>query len=177
MFKLRSALIAVTLTASAVTATTSAAEAASNVTIHQVADKTIAKDATATVRPSVGHAHGVVVSSKTITVTSGSKTVVNHKTSGRLKPGTYRLTTDVTFKTPQSSGVRHKSKSQTLHIKVKAAKPAPSAKHACTTTASGSCIAGGQFCPQAKYGLSGWDASGRRYVCTGDSTHPHWMVP
>lgn len=49
--------------------------------------------------------------------------------------------------------------------------------HACTRTSSGTCIRGGEFCPQAKYGHSGWDARGRRYVCKGDHTHPHWMRP
>jgi hypothetical protein len=49
--------------------------------------------------------------------------------------------------------------------------------HACTKTSSGTCIQGGQFCPQAKYLKSGWDAQGRRYVCKGNKTHPHWMKP
>ncbi|MEZ0580405.1 hypothetical protein [Nocardioides sp. MH1] len=49
--------------------------------------------------------------------------------------------------------------------------------HHCTRTSSGSCIRGGEFCPQASYGHSGWDARGRRYVCKGDRTHPHWMRP
>ncbi|MXG89314.1 hypothetical protein [Nocardioides flavescens] len=49
--------------------------------------------------------------------------------------------------------------------------------HPCTHTSSGSCIRGGQFCPQASYGKSGWDAKGRHYVCKGDHTHPHWMKP
>jgi hypothetical protein len=47
----------------------------------------------------------------------------------------------------------------------------------CTHTSSGSCIRGGQFCPRASYGRSGWDAQGRRYVCKGNRTHPHWMRP
>jgi hypothetical protein len=51
------------------------------------------------------------------------------------------------------------------------------ATHACTRTSSGHCIRGGQFCPQSKYNHSGWDARGRRYVCKGDHTHPHWMKP
>jgi hypothetical protein len=59
--------------------------------------------------------------------------------------------------------------------------PAPrttsAARTACTTTSSGSCIRGGQFCPKAKYGQSGYDASGTRYVCSGDSSHPHWLAP
>ncbi|NYD43208.1 hypothetical protein [Nocardioides panaciterrulae] len=51
------------------------------------------------------------------------------------------------------------------------------AHHSCTQTSSGTCIRGGEFCPQASYGDSGWDARGRRYVCKGDHTHPHWMLP
>lgn len=47
--------------------------------------------------------------------------------------------------------------------------------HACTTTSSGSCISGGQFCPQASYGLVGYDATGHRYVCSGDRSHPRWQ--
>jgi hypothetical protein len=50
-------------------------------------------------------------------------------------------------------------------------------RHACTRTSSGHCIKGGQLCPQSKYGHSGWDAKGRRYVCKGDHSHPHWMKP
>jgi hypothetical protein len=49
--------------------------------------------------------------------------------------------------------------------------------HACTRTSSGTCIQGGQFCPQASYGHSGWDARGHRYVCKGSHTHPHCMIP
>lgn len=44
----------------------------------------------------------------------------------------------------------------------------------CTTTSSGSCIHGGEFCPQADYGQTGYDANGTAYTCTGDSEHPHW---
>lgn len=48
------------------------------------------------------------------------------------------------------------------------------ATHSCTRTSSGSCIEGGEFCPQASYGHAGYDAQGRRYTCTGDRVHPHW---
>lgn len=67
----------------------------------------------------------------------------------------------------------------TLRIRVAAPapKPVPVQQHSCTLTSSGSCIRGGEFCPQADYGQSGWDGSGRRYVCTGDATHPHWETP
>ena len=54
---------------------------------------------------------------------------------------------------------------------------ATSMSHACTRTSSGTCIRGGQFCPQSSYGRSGWDAHGRRYVCKGSRSHPHWMRP
>jgi hypothetical protein len=49
--------------------------------------------------------------------------------------------------------------------------------HACTRTSSGSCIQGGEFCPQSKYGQSGYDNHGHRYVCKGNHTHPHWENP
>lgn len=50
--------------------------------------------------------------------------------------------------------------------------PAPA--NQCTTTSSGSCIQGGEFCKQVLYGQTGTDAEGRRYTCTGDHIHPHW---
>jgi Protein of unknown function (DUF1524) len=50
-------------------------------------------------------------------------------------------------------------------------------RRGCTTTSTGSCIRGGQFCPKAKYGEPGFDADGTRYICTGDTTHPHWQTP
>lgn len=49
--------------------------------------------------------------------------------------------------------------------------------HACTRTSSGSCIRGGEFCRQADYGHKGYDAQGRKYICKGDRTHPHWELP
>lgn len=56
------------------------------------------------------------------------------------------------------------------------ATPTP-VQHSCTTTSSGSCIQGGEFCPQASYGMTGYDADGTPYICEGDSTHPHWEIP
>jgi hypothetical protein len=49
--------------------------------------------------------------------------------------------------------------------------------HKCTWTSSGTCIRGGEFCPRASFGHSGWDAKGRRYVCKGNRQHPHWEKP
>jgi hypothetical protein len=51
------------------------------------------------------------------------------------------------------------------------------AQHACTQTSSGNCVRGGEFCPQASYGMTGWEADNRHYVCKGDHTHPHWELP
>ena len=36
-------------------------------------------------------------------------------------------------------------------------------------------IRGGEFCPRSMYNRAGYDAYGRRYVCKGNRTHPHWM--
>lgn len=54
---------------------------------------------------------------------------------------------------------------------------AAASHHACTKTSSGKCIKGGEFCKQSQYNHSGWDAAGRRYVCKGNRTHPHWQKP
>lgn len=190
MSKLKAALVSLALTATVVTATGATAEAAPNVTIHKIAGKTVAKKAKATVRPKVTQASQVKITSKTLTVKKGDTTVVDGKKTARLKAGTYRVTTDVSFKTwkvtqnkREYSSVRYKSRTQTLKIAEKKSEPKEPAPdesqpaHDCTLTASGTCIQGGQFCPQAKYGQSGWDAEGRMYVCTGDSDHPHWMKP
>jgi hypothetical protein len=50
----------------------------------------------------------------------------------------------------------------------------PPASHSCTTTSSGSCIKAGEFCKQADYGQTGYDADGNRLTCTGSASHPHW---
>jgi len=54
-----------------------------------------------------------------------------------------------------------------------AAPPPP----ACTKTSSGTCIKGGQFCPKASYGKSGYDKNHKRWVCKGDRSHPKWTKP
>ncbi|MCL3818972.1 hypothetical protein [Aeromicrobium wangtongii] len=186
MLKLRSALVAAAVAVSVVTGV-AAAEAAPAVTIQKIPAKTIAANTSTVITPKITRSSRVSIGSKTITVKAGSKTLVDRKASARLKAGTYRVTTRVQFATWQMcdgvrkySQLREVSKTQTLQIKTKAKaapKPKPSASQPCTTTSSGTCIRGGQFCPQARYGQSGFDANGRRYVCTGDRTHPHWMTP
>ena len=68
-------------------------------------------------------------------------------------------------------------KAQKAAAEARAESQAQSQTHACTRTSSGSCIQGGEFCKQSAYDQSGYDADGTRYVCKGDSTHPHWEVP
>lgn len=187
MHSFKSAFVALAVAASVVTISNAPAEAsAPKITIHKVADKTVKKDSRTAVRPHVSRGSHVEISSKTITVKKDGDVVVKDVTSARLKPGTYRVTTTVDFKTFRAnadgsktySGAHHKTKTQKLKLTVKAKKKKEAdPTHACTTTASGTCIQGGQFCPQAKYGQSGWDDEGRRYECTGDSDHPHWMIP
>jgi hypothetical protein len=60
------------------------------------------------------------------------------------------------------------------HQRTEPAAPPPVQHHGCTTTSSGSCIHGGEFCPQDSYGRTGYDAYGNALTCTGDRTHPHW---
>jgi hypothetical protein len=55
--------------------------------------------------------------------------------------------------------------------------PAAGSHHACTLSSSGKCIRGGQFCSVRQYGRSGWDAQGRRWVCKGSRSRPHWLKP
>jgi hypothetical protein len=62
----------------------------------------------------------------------------------------------------------------TLKRHKKAAAPPPAPTHSCTRTSTGSCIRKGEFCPQADYGQTGYDAAGDPLICTGDTTHPHW---
>lgn len=52
-------------------------------------------------------------------------------------------------------------------------------KQVCTTTSSGTCIRGGEFCPTADDGTGGTDGEGRSYICedkTG-SGRDHWETP
>lgn len=57
------------------------------------------------------------------------------------------------------------------------APPPPPPQVGCTHTSTGKCIQGGEFCPVAKEGTAGVDASGARYTCTDvdHNGHPHWV--
>jgi hypothetical protein len=113
-------------------------------------------------------------------------TAVHRIRSAGFRVDTSRQTTtsgaDRVVLSQSPSGHARKRPGGTVHLVVSdlhvhAAPPVskpPTRHHTCTTTSSGSCIQGGEFCPQADYGLAGYDADGRRYICTGDNTHPHW---
>lgn len=77
--------------------------------------------------------------------------------------------------TPAISGTRIKIVVSELVVPAPAPTTQPAAPpQSCTTTSSGTCIQGGEFCRQDEYGTYGYDANGTRYTCTGDPTHPHW---
>ena len=72
---------------------------------------------------------------------------------------------------------RQAERAQRVQVEPSPPQEVEHATRACTQTSSGTCIHGGQFCPQASYGQRGWDAAERRYVCTGNEAHPHWETP
>lgn len=48
----------------------------------------------------------------------------------------------------------------------------------CTTTSTGHCIRGCEFCPESSQGETGTDAAGRAYVCRDPGYgRPHWETP
>jgi Protein of unknown function (DUF1524) len=53
--------------------------------------------------------------------------------------------------------------------------PSSGSGHSCTRTSTGKCIKSGEFCPTADRGKTGYDADGRRLICTG-SGEPHWKA-
>lgn len=104
---------------------------------------------------------GFRVATKTKTTTSGTDhAVLSQSPSGHARKG---------------PGATVRLVISDLHAPVapRASTP-PAQQHTCTMTSSGSCIRGGEFCRQADYGMTGYDADGTGYVCTGDRTHPHW---
>lgn len=164
-----------------------AATAKDVVTIGTISNQTIPYSegpyGTVTVKPKVSVEGHITVDRKVLTVTREGDTspVVYRKKSATLDAGTYTVQTKVRYRTytnvvvdgvstRQYAEMQHKSKTQSLRVAV--AKP-----HACTKTSSGTCIKGGQFCPQKSYGKIGYDAYDKQWRCTGDHTHPHWLEP
>jgi hypothetical protein len=76
-----------------------AAKGAPKVTIKKITTKTAPYGKKATVKPGVTTSGRVSVSSKTVTVKKSGKTVAKNKKSVKLRPGTYRVTSKVKFRT------------------------------------------------------------------------------
>lgn len=96
------------------------AEAATGVTIRTIKAPTAAYLGTATVKPSVSTSGPVKVTSKTLTVKSGSKTLVSKKPSAKLKAGSYKLTTYVAYRVKKNGkygATKRASRSQSLTVK------------------------------------------------------------
>lgn len=92
-------LLAAVLIASGSTLVATPAQAATKpVTIKKLSTQWIGWDGAAVVRPNVKKAKKVKIIRKAVTVQQGSKVIRRNKTAVKLRPGTYRLTTKVTFK-------------------------------------------------------------------------------
>jgi hypothetical protein len=70
------------------------------VALKTIAGKTAPYGGKATITPSVSATKGVSVTSKTVTVKQGTKTIVANKTSASLRAGTYKATTTVKYRIP-----------------------------------------------------------------------------
>ncbi|MBP2384761.1 hypothetical protein [Paeniglutamicibacter kerguelensis] len=92
-----------------------AATKAPPVSIKRIPTKVVKGPALATIKPLVGAAKGVKVTSKVLTVKQGRKTLVNKRTSATLRAGTYAVTTTVRFKAGSKSFTA--AKTQTLVVK------------------------------------------------------------
>lgn len=94
------------------------------VKVKKIKTKTAPYSGKATVKPRVRVRGPVVVTSKTLKVKKGSKVIAKNRVKVRLKPGTYRVKTRVTFRTfkvvdgkRKYSVVKSRVRSQKLRIK------------------------------------------------------------
>lgn len=70
------------------------------VALRTIAGKTAPYGGKATIRPSVAATTGVSVTSKTVTVKQGTRTITSNRTSASLRAGTYRVTTTAKYRIP-----------------------------------------------------------------------------
>jgi len=99
MRRLLLGLMAAVLIASGSTLVATPAQAATKpVTIKKLGTQWIGWDGVAVVKPNVKKAKKVKIVRKALTVQQGAKVIRRNKTSVKLKVGTYRLTTKVTYK-------------------------------------------------------------------------------
>ena len=90
-------LTVVALAAGATLAATPAQAAAKPVTIKKISNKSIGWDGAALVRPNVAKAKKVRIVRKAMTISQGGTVVRKNRTAVKLRPGSYRVTTKVTY--------------------------------------------------------------------------------
>lgn len=93
------AAISLALTAPGLVAAPPAAAADTRLTIARIPTVTAPYGKKATIKPKVTRTGQVKLLSKSLTVKQGKRTVVRDKTSAKLKPGTYRVTTKLKYRT------------------------------------------------------------------------------
>jgi beta-glucanase (GH16 family) len=103
-----------------------------HVTVKTIGHKHVASGARAVVAPRYSARKGVTVRSATVTVRRGATWVTRGAKSARLAPGTYRVTSKVTYRVRANGSqgrLRTKSRTQTLRVKASPVAPvaAPSA--------------------------------------------------
>ena len=91
-----------------------AANTAAKVTINKITTKRASAGKKAVVKPVVRSSGNVKVSSKTLTVRQGSKTLARNVGQARLKAGKYSVTTTVKYKTWSTKSVRKKVETEKL---------------------------------------------------------------
>lgn len=92
-------LLSTLLIATGSTLVASPAQAASKpVTIKKLSTQWIGWDGSATVKPVVKKTKGATVTKKRLTVRKGATVVRKNKSAVKLKPGTYQLSTKVTYR-------------------------------------------------------------------------------
>ena len=120
MRRILTLVVATVVSMFGIAAVAAPAEAATGVTIRTIKAPTAAYLGTATVKPSVSTSGPVKVTSKTLTVKSGSKTLVSKKPSAKLKAGSYKLTTYVAYRVKKNGkygATKRASRSQSLIVK------------------------------------------------------------
>ncbi|MFE5341186.1 hypothetical protein ACFQ80_13220 [Isoptericola sp. NPDC056578] len=129
----------------ALSAPSASAATATSVTIKKIGTKTAPYAKKATVKPIVVAQGKVSVKSKTLTVKKSGKTIAKNKKSVRLKAGTYKVTTRVTYRTYRLTSAHTKvwsatkatTRTQTLVVKQgkKPSQTSPVSKYDCPSWA------------------------------------------
>lgn len=131
-----------------------ASAVAGSIAIGKHKNQSVAAGKKVTIKPKVSTTGKVKVSSKTLTVKKGSKTVAKKSKSVKLATGTYQVTTTVKYKTKSGttwSKTKSKSKTQTLKITKKKAVAGPAKPNATGECPASAPIKGNQGKPDWIY--------------------------